>query len=76
MLLAGNKAERGRVDAMAQAGRLRAIVKDVAEVSVAACAEQLGTVTEEAEILFGRDIFLCNGPGKTWPAGSRIEFIC
>ena len=47
--------QRAAVDAVAQAGRVRAVVEDVAEVGVAAAAVDLGALHEKAAVLLGLD---------------------
>ena len=65
--------ERGRVDAIPQAGRLRTIFKDVTEMSLAFAAKNLGTLREQAGINFGFYGFFFDGLIEAGPAGSRIK---
>lgn len=70
--LASNKPKRDAVAAVAQAGRWRPVLKDVAVMSAAASAVILGPRYDQLEIRLEFDV-----PGKrivkTWPAGPAIE---
>ena len=53
--------ESSRVDAVTQTCRLRAVVEDVTEVSVAAFAEKFGARHAKGEIGLGFDVLFGNG---------------
>src|SRR5262249_15254650 len=65
--------ERRRVDAVAQAGRARAVIEDMAEMAVAFRAQHLGAAHAVAVILLLVDIALGGGLGKARPAAAGIE---
>src|SRR5437867_1917996 len=69
-LIALHQFQRRRVDAIAQARRLRSVVEDVAQMGVAAAANHFGTqiVTHEGYV------FLVNGLPVAWPAGVGFVF--
>ena len=54
-LASGSQLERRRVDAVAQAGRVRAVLEDVAQVAAARRAHRLGPLHEERTVGFGLD---------------------
>ena len=65
--------QRGRVDAVAQAGRAGAVVEDVAEMAVALRAQHLGADHAVAGIAFLVDMALDRGLGEARPAAAGIE---
>ena len=67
-LISGNKAQGRGVDAVAQAGRRWAVVKDMAEVGITLAAAYLGAQREEAAVLFFRNIPGLQRSSKTGPA--------
>src|SRR5713226_3274510 len=71
--LLGDEAQRHAVVAVAKAGRLRAVVEDVAVVPAAAHAMVLGALHEELAVFLGLE---CPGDRgeKARPAGTAVEF--
>src|SRR6266567_1105529 len=67
--------QRRRVDAVAQARRLRAVVEDVAEMAATITALHLGTPHAEAAVGFGFDSLLLGRRPKTGPAGSGVKLL-
>ena len=65
--------KRSRVDAVAQARRRGAIVKDVALVRPAHGTMNLRASHEEAAILFGLDVPLVNWFVEAWPTRTGVE---
>ena len=65
--------ERAGVDAVAQAGRLGAVVEDVAEVGVAAAADDFGAAHEEAVVGLGLDGVVDRLVEEARPAGAGVE---
>ena len=63
----------GGVHAVAQAGGLGAIVKDVAQVGLAFGAGNLVTDHAQASVGGGADIFFGDGRPETGPAGAGIK---
>src|SRR6516225_3319567 len=61
------------VHAIAQAGRLRSIIKDVAEMAAATAAVHLGSRDAKGPVLGGADRVL-ERPVKARPAGAALEF--
>src|SRR5262249_42194654 len=59
--------------AVAEAGRPRAVGEDVPEVGVAAAAEDLGPLHEEAPVVLGLDGLGCDRLGEARPAGAGLE---
>jgi hypothetical protein len=71
--LLGREHEAGRVQAVALAGGLGAVVEDVAEVPVAAGAEDLGAHHAVAVVGVLDDVLLRHGLEVAGPAGARVE---
>ena len=65
--------QRAGVDAVAQAGRVRAVVEDVAEVAAAALADDLGAAHEEAVVGPGLDRVVVHRVEEARPAGAGVE---
>src|SRR5260221_5204489 len=65
--------QRGRIQAVAQPRRLRAIGEDVAQVGVAAAANDLGPHHEMAFIGHERDAVVVERLPETRPAGAGLE---
>src|SRR5262249_42529126 len=72
-LLLGDEAQRHRVHAVAQAGRRRAVVEDVAEVRAAAAALDLDAREAEQVVLLGVDQLLAQRRPEARPAGAGVE---
>src|SRR5215217_563011 len=66
------EAERGRVDAVAQACRRGAVVKDMPQVRLAHGAANLRAPHKEAAVLFGLDVMLVDGRVEARPARARV----
>ena len=71
--LAGMKIERDAVHAIAQPGRLRSVVEDMAEMAAAALAMHLGASHEKAAVALGFDRVF-KRLVKARPAGAAVEF--
>src|SRR6202011_4379457 len=67
--------ERRRVDAVAQAGRLRAVVEDVAQVATAIAALHFGAAHAVAAVRFRLDGFLLGRGVEARPARTRVELL-
>src|SRR5918912_553488 len=67
--------KRGRVHAVAQAGRRRAIVEHVTEMRVAGGAEHFRAAHEQALVLFLAYVFLRDRGPEARPAGARFEIL-
>lgn len=65
--------ERGGVEAVAEAGRGWAIVKDMAQMPPASCAEDLGTNHAEGSIADLRDVSRCEGTVEAGPSRAGVE---
>src|SRR5215510_2600698 len=65
--------QRSGVDTVAKICRLRAVVKNVAQMRVALTAKRLGSAHKEAIVFFSGNIFLRHWRPETRPAGSRIK---
>src|SRR5207245_9374570 len=65
--------ERRRVDAIPHARRARAVREEVAEVSTAVAAGDLGAPHSEGAILLGRDMPLFDDVVEARPTGPRLE---
>src|SRR5690606_23579262 len=72
VLLARHQPERRRVEAVALAGRLRAVRKDMAEMRVAAAAQDLRALHGEAAVGLGADRGRFDGGVEARPAGAGI----
>src|SRR5690606_24988797 len=66
--------ERRGVDAVAQAGWLRAVLEDVAQVGAAVGADDLGAPHEPAVVLFFANVLRLQRFPKAGPAAARIIF--
>src|ERR1700732_5164208 len=73
-LCARNKAKRQRVHAVAQTGRLGAVVKEVSEMSVAKDASHFVAAHSKTQINFSSNVFFGNGRPETRPARAGVEF--
>ena len=65
--------QRGRIDAVAQAGRAGAVIEDVAEMAVAFRAQHLGADHAVADVALLVDMAVHRGRGKARPAAAGIE---
>src|SRR6266404_4676648 len=70
--LAGVKVERDAVQAIAQPGRLRPVLEDMAEMPAATAAMHLGAGHEEAAVSVGLDPIL-ERRREARPAGAAVE---
>ena len=66
--------ERCRIDAVAQASRLGAIVEDMTQVSAASITGDLGADHAEAGVCFGMNGGVFGSSVKAGPARTRIIF--
>src|SRR6185295_17293800 len=66
--------ERAAVHAVARAGRLRPIRKDVPQMRVACCAAHFGAPHEERAVVVLAHGAFCDRCEKARPAGARFEF--
>jgi hypothetical protein len=69
------KAERGGVDAVAQAGGRGAVVEDVGQVGVALAAQRLGAAHEQAVIGLGAHVLRGGRRPETRPAGTGLKLF-
>ena len=69
----GDKIQRRGIHAVAQAGRLRAVVKDVPQVRVASRAQHLGASHEKRAVGFGAHVLFGDRLIEAWPSGARLE---
>src|SRR5438132_3754678 len=69
----GNELQRSRVHAVAQAGGLRSVRKDVAQVGVTAAAANLRALHEPAIIRMSRDSVFADRLPETRPAGAGVK---
>ena len=67
--------ERGGVEAVAQAGGLRAVLEDVAEVRAAAGAVDLVAHHAVAVVALRADVHRVDGGVEAGPAGARVELV-
>ena len=74
-ILRGNKAKRGGIEAVAQAGGSRAVGKDMAKVRIALPASHLGAHREQAVVHLFDDIGGYQGLGEAGPAGFRVILV-
>ena len=65
--------QRRRIDAVAQSGRLRAIVEHMAQMRPAIRAQYLGAAQEQTAVLGSGDLFRRHRLPETRPAAARIE---
>ena len=70
---AGSEREADRIDAIALAGRRRAVGEDVALVRAAAGADDLGADHAVAGVADGLEVPLGEGLGEARPAGAALE---
>ena len=68
-----DEGQRGRVHAIAQAGRTRAVVEDVAEMGVALGASHLVARHPQAGVAVSLDVLLGDGLPEARPAGAGVE---
>src|SRR4029077_7264590 len=66
---------RGRVNAIALAGRGRAVVKNVTQMRVALAAADFGPFHAERAIRFLGNVLVVDWLGKAGPAAAAVEFI-
>src|SRR4051812_9481308 len=66
--------QRRGVDAVAQSGRSRTIVEDMAEMAVAVRAQHLGPDHAVADVALFIDMAFDRGRGEARPAAAGIEF--
>lgn len=69
-----SKLQGGGVDAVAEAGWRGAVFEDVAEMAVAAVADDFGSDGEEASVWFFADVIFLDWFPVTWPAGAGFIF--
>jgi hypothetical protein len=74
LFLAREKAERGGIHAVAQAGGLGAVGEDVAQMRIAERAFHFGAHGAVAEIFSLVNIFTGDGGPETRPARARVKF--
>src|SRR5437763_9042988 len=72
--LFGLQLQRSRIDAVAQSGWARAILKDMAEVTVALRAEHFGADHAMADVALFVDVVLRSRRRKARPAAAGVEF--
>ena len=65
--------QRGRIDAVAQAGRSRTVLEDVAEMAIAFRAQDLGANHAVGDVAFLVDMAVRGRRGETRPAAAGIE---
>src|SRR5258708_38972323 len=70
----GHKFQRDRIHAVAQAGRIGAVVKNMPQMSVAPRALHFALQDAQVEIISLVHIFSCQHCPKTRPAGTRFKF--
>lgn len=68
------KIQGGGVDAVAEAGWRGAVFEDVAEMPVAAVADDFGSDCEEASVGLFADVVFLDWLPVTWPAGAGFVF--
>lgn len=68
------KLQGGGVDAVAEPGWRGAVFEDVAEMAVAAVADDFGSDGEEASVGFFADVVFLDWLPVTWPAGAGFVF--
>src|ERR1700678_2457155 len=73
LVAAGDEGHGARVHAITQPGRRRPVVEDMAEMGVAAGAENFGAFHAEAIVGARGDIFRRDGPEEAGPARAGIE---
>src|SRR5206468_11457207 len=66
--------ERNRIHAVAQPGRLRTVIEEVAQMAPAACAVNLGPTHEQASILLDLDATRFDRLIEAGPTSTRLEF--
>ena len=69
------KFQRNRIHAIAQSGRLGAVVEDVAEMRAAPRASNFGTLFSDAVVRFFIHILAMQYLKEAWPTGPRIELV-
>ena len=65
--------QRRRIDTVAQAGRLRTVLKDMAEMGTAMAAMKLRETREPANVIFGFDIHFTRWLPEPGPTRPRIK---
>src|SRR5437899_2213865 len=73
-LFLGVKFQRRAIDAIAQAGRLRPVLENMAQMATAIVAMNLGPYHEMAAIGGGCDGFLLGRCPEAWPAAATVIF--
>src|ERR1039458_1752466 len=69
------KINRGGIDAVAQTRRLRAVVKNVAEMAAAVCAQTLRAVHPQAVVVARDDLSLRRDFREARPAAAGIKLV-
>src|SRR5438067_2992184 len=73
VIVARREVERRRVDAIAQAGRVRAVREEVAQMSAAMAARDLGPPHPERIVFLRRDVALLDDVVEARPTRPRFE---
>src|SRR5438105_13437792 len=73
VIVARREVERGGVDAVAQAGRVRAVRKEVAQMSAAMAAGDFGAPHTQRVVFLCRDVALRDDVVEAGPASPRLE---
>ena len=73
--LCGDKLQRDAVDAIAQAGRLGAVLEDMALMPLAACAMDFGPWENQFVIGSGFDHLWIDWLPEAGPAGAAVELV-
>ena len=66
--------KRHRINAVAEAGRPRSIIKNMTKMCVATTASHFGSSHSRWQIDYCSDFCICRWFEKTWPASSGIKF--
>ena len=74
MKLKSIQRQRGRIDAVAQAARFRAILEDMAKVGIAATAQNFNARHAMPDVLTSGDAVGLVRLPKARPAAARVEF--
>src|SRR5208337_2510476 len=73
--LSCHELQGSQVHAVAQPSGFRAIVKNMAEMAVAAAAAHLSAVTEETVVRPGADVLRSDWRSEARPAGTGLGFV-
>jgi hypothetical protein len=66
--------QRGGIDTVTKIRRLWTVVEDMAQMSIAFAAENLGAAHKKAVVFFRGNILFGHGRRETRPTGSRVKF--